>query len=266
MKHPRLSGKGGFTIIEMVLGVTILAVLAKVTISASQTSGNLTELGNIEAQMFQQGERAMKAIMADLRMSGSETINGNSYPHIYENGAAGPGFTFFNHQPGPMSAAAGDADFGRMKAIVLCLPSDLDGDGRPELDADDNGIPELDGNGDGVPTDDAADVAAWDPTVATIHPDTHVVWSYADVGYQVTATGPDGENELVRVRNDGTGVRNVLARNVERIEFDTPVSSGFSAPLIPGGTVRVRIFFRVEDDAGHVYRRRSEAIVRLRNG
>lgn len=258
--------KGGFTLIEMVLSVTILAVLAKVTISASQTSGNMTELGNIESQMFQHGERAMKTIMEDLRMSGSETVNGNVYPHIYQNGVAGPGFTFFNHAPGPTSALAGEADFGPMKAIVLCLPSDLDGDGRPELDADGDGIPELDGNGDGVPTDDAADVAAWDPTAATIHPDTRVVWSHADVGYQVTATGPDGQNELVRVRNDGTGERKVLARDVERIEFDTALSSGFSAPLIPSGAVRVRIFFRVEDDAGHVYRSRSEAIVRLRNG
>ncbi len=266
MKQPRQSRAAGFTLIEMVLSVTILAVLAKVTISASQTSSKMTELGNLEAQMFRHGERAMKSIMSDLRMSGTETLNGNSYPHVFVNGNAGPGFTFFDHTPGPTEAAPGEADFGPVKSIVLCLPSDFDGDGRPELDADGNGIPELDGNGDGVPTDDPADVLAWDPTNATIHPDTGVVWSHADIGYMVTATGPNGENELVRVRNDGSGERKVLARNVERIEFDTPLSSGFSVPSIPSGAVRVRLFFRVRDDAGHVYRSRNEAIVRLRNG
>lgn len=265
MKRFTTSGpRTGSTLIEMIIGVTILAILARLLIGASAASSAMTEVGNIEGEAFRQSEKAMSQILGDLRRSGFVQVDGRDYPHVFEDGEAGVGFEAHDHVPGPMAANAGDGDFGVMRAIVLCLPSDLDGDGRPELDADADGTPELDGDGDGVPTDDAADVAGlWDPQVASIHPDTRVVWSHQDVSYQVTATGPDGENELVRIVADGAGGRTVLARGVERIQFDTPTSSGFE---IPGGTVRVRLFFRVRGSDGKVYRSRTESTVRLRNG
>lgn len=256
--------RAGFTLVEMVIGVTILAVIARLLVGASQASSSMTELGNIEGEIFRQGERALGSILGDLRRSGYVTVDGKSYPHVFDAGAAGPGFDAYIHQPGPQAAAAGDPDFGVMRSLVLCLPSDLDGDGRPELDADGDGVPELDGDRDGTPTDDPADVAGlWDPMENTIHADTRVVWSHQDVGYVVTATGPGGENELVRLVDGGAGGRKVLARHVERVQFDTPASAGFT---IPGGTVRVRIFFRVPDSQGRVFRSRTEATVRLRNG
>ena len=229
-------------------------------------SSTVTELGNIEGEVFRQSERAMSRILGDLRRSGFVEVNGREYPHVFEPGEAGAGFEVHDHAPGPMAASPGDADFGVMRSIVLCLPSDLDGDGRPELDADKDGTPELDRNGDGVPTDDLLDVGRlWHPSLASIDSDSRLVWSHADVSYQVTATGPGGENELVRVvRGVGSvaGQRTVLARGVERIQFDTSVSSGY---VIPGGTVRVRLFFRVRGSDGKVHRSRLESTVRLRN-
>ena len=74
--------------------------------------------------------------------------------------------------------------------------------------------------------------------------------------------GPTGENELVRLVANGTEGEEVLARGVERIQFDTPASAGFT---IPTGSVRVRIYFRVTDEEGHVFRSRREALVRPRN-
>ncbi|MEE2941191.1 MAG: hypothetical protein VX460_12445 [Planctomycetota bacterium] len=258
--------RAGSTLLEMVIGVTILAILAQMLIGASTASSAVTEVGNIEGEIFRQSERAMSRILGDLRRSGFVEVNGREYPHVFEAGEAGPGFEQHDHVPGQMAAAPGDADFGVMRSIVLCLPSDLDGDGRPELDADADGTPELDRNRDGVPTDDLLDVGRlWHPSLASIHPDTRLVWSHADVSYQVTATGPGGENELVRMVSSVAGrprERQVLARGVERIQFDTSASSGFT---IPGGTVRVRLFFRVRGSDGKVYRSRIESTVRLRN-
>lgn len=256
--------RDGFTLVEMVIGVTILAVIARLLVGASEASSSMTELGNIEGEVFRQGERALGSILDDLRRSGYVTVDGKAYPHLYDAGVAGPGFEAYAYQPGPQAAVATDPDFGVVRSIVLCLPSDLDNDGRPELDADGDGTPELDADGDGTPTDDPTDVGGlWDPFENTIHPDTRVVWSHQDVGYVVTATGPGGENELVRLVDGGAGGRKVLARHVERVQFDTPATAGFT---IPGGTVRVRIFFRVPDSQGRVYRSRTEATVRLRNG
>ncbi len=253
----------GSTLLEMIIGVTILAVLAQMLIGASTASSAVTEVGNIEGEVFRQSERAMSRILGDLRSSGFVEMEGREYPHVFEGGDAGAGFEDHDHVPGPMAAAPGDADFGVMRSIVLCLPSDLDGDGRPELDADNDGTPELDRNRDGVPTDDLLDVGRlWHPSLASIHPDTRLVWSHADVSYQVTATGPGGENELVRVVGGVGSERTVLARGVERVQFDTSESSGFT---IPGGTVRVRLFFRVRGSDGKVYRSQLESTVRLRN-
>ena len=163
-------------------------------IGASTASSAVTEAGNIEGEVFRQSERAMSRILGDLRRSGFVEVNGRDYPHVFEAGEPGAGFEFHGHVPGPMAAAPGDADFGVMRSIVLCLPSDLDGDGRPELDADQDGTPELDRDGDGVPTDELLDVGRlWHPSLASIDPDSRLVWSHADVSYQVTATGPGGE-------------------------------------------------------------------------
>ncbi|MFT5733781.1 MAG: prepilin-type N-terminal cleavage/methylation domain-containing protein [Planctomycetota bacterium] len=253
--------RAGFTLLEMVISVTVLAVLAMMLILSSQASSTMTSVGNMEARLLRSGEKAMNRIVGDLRMSGAQTLNGRSYPYVYDDGAAADGFGAYAYAPAPMAAQPGDADFGVMRSIILCVPSDLDGDGRPELDADGDGVPELDGDGDGTPTSSAADTVAWDPNEAEVHAETRLVWDYSDIAYKVRI-GPTGENELVRLVSNGAEGTEVLARGVERIQFDTAVSAGFT---IPTGSLRVRIFFRVSDEEGHVYRSRREFLVRPRN-
>ena len=258
----RAPRSAGFTLIEMVISVTVIAVLAKMLVMSSEASSTMTSTGNMEARILSAGEKALGSIVEDLRMSGEQTLQGRSYPYVFDSGVAADGFDDYTYIPAPMAALPGDADFGLMRSIVLAVPSDLDGNGRPELDANGNGTPELDGNGDGVPSEDASDLAGiWDPSFATVVPDTRLSWDHSDISYKVLV-GPTGENELVRLVSNGVEGREVLARGVERIQFDTPVSSGFT---IPTGSVRVRIFFRVTDEEGHVYRSRREAIVRPRN-
>ncbi|MEM9380528.1 MAG: type II secretion system protein [Planctomycetota bacterium] len=256
--------RGGFTLVEMILGITVLAILARMLVGASDGIGGLTEAGNIEARIHRSSDEALRWIMRDLRNTGYQGVDGKVYPHILVDGVGTDGFESYTYTPAPTGAAPGDIDFGPTKGIVLCLPSDLDGNGRPELDANANGVPELDGNGDGVVTDTPADTGTlWDPSVASIHPSTKLVWSHEDVKYAVVP-GPTGENELVRLVQNGAGGRRVIARSVDRIEFDTQVSAGADGSFHTD-SVRVRIFFRAADSEGHVYRSRSEATVRMRN-
>ena len=261
----RARAQSGFTLVELLITTGILGMFAWLTVDASESSSSMTEMGNIQGEMIRQSERAMKQILDDLRHSGFVTVDGKDYPHLFDGGVAGVDFNDYDHVPGNMSATPDDADFGVMRSIVLSLPSDLDGDGRPELDADGNGIPELDGNGDGLPTDDADDIAGlWNANQVTIDPTTRLSWDHEDVAYIVTATGQGGENELVRVTGGlATGQRRVLARGVERIQFDVAETSSFS---IPGGTVRVRLFFRLRASDGKVYRSQYEVTARPKNG
>lgn len=264
MRRARAGAQAAFTLIEMFITVSTLGVFAMMTVGASESNSSLTEMGNIKGEMLRQSQRAIGRILQDLRLSGFVSLGGKDYPHLYDSGAAGIGFEAYEYVPGNMSASPSDADFGIMRSIVICLPSDLDGDGRPELDADGNGVPELDGNRDGTPTDSAEDVAdMWDPNEVIIHPTTRLSWNRQDVGYIVTPTGPNGENELVRVTAGAAGEREVLARGVERIQFDTAETASYS---IPGGTVRVRLFFRVRASDGKVYRSQYEVIARPKNG
>ncbi len=263
MHRARTTARAAFTLVELVITVGILGSFAWMTVDASESSSSMTEMGNIKGEMLRQSERAMAQILDDLRHSGFVSIDGKDYPHLFDGGMAGVGFDDYSHVPGNMSAAPTDADFGVMRSIVLCLPSDLDGDGRPELDADANGIPELDGNGDGTVSDSVGDVAGlWDPAEAIIHPTTRLSWDRQDVGYLVTPTGPDGENQLVRVTGGVAGQREVLARGVERIQFDVAETASYS---IPGGTIRVRLFFRLQASDGKVYRSRYEVTARPKN-
>ena len=256
------AGAAGSTLLEMIISVTVLAVLAKMLVLSSEASSTMTSTGNMEARVLNASEKALGRIVQDLRMSGEQTLQGRSYPYVFDAGVADDGFEDYSYIPGAMAALPDDADFGVMRSIVLALPSDLDGDGRPELDADGNGVPELDVNADGVHSDDASDTGgAWDPALATVDPETGLVWDHSDVTYKVLI-GPTGENELVRLVSNGLEGREVLARGVDRIQFDTPASAGFT---IPTGSVRVRIYFRVKDEEGHVYRSQREAIVRPRN-
>ena len=258
----RQRGSRGFTLLEMILGATVLALLAKTMISATTSVSHLTESGNLESRIQRDSDRAMGRIMEDLRMSGFHTVNGRAYPHVFLNGEPDSEFREFEHTPAPQAAAPGEAAHGPMCSIVLCAPSDLDGNGRPEIDVDGDGTPELDGNGDGSVSDEPEDVLGiWDEQSPTISARSRLVWSHEDIAYMVIESAA-GENELVRLVSNGEGGREVLARSVERLTFET---SQPGAASVSAGTVRVRIDFRATTESGHLFRTHSEALVRLRN-
>lgn len=264
MNFRKQNGRRGFTLIELTLSITVLAVLARILVGATDSVGSMTETGNIEARLHRSSENALKWILQDLRNSGFQVVDGRTYPHILDNGVGTAGFAAYTYVPAPSAAEPGDPDFGPTRGLVLCLPSDLDGNGRPETDADGDGTPELDGNGDGITTDDPVDVAGlWGAGVGTIHADTRLVWGHDDIAY-VVVPGPTGENELVRLVANGAGGRRVIARSVDRIQFDTIQSSGGGAGF-PADAIRVRIFFRATNAKGHAFRSRNEAVVRLKN-
>lgn len=254
----------GFTLIELVIVVTVLAVLAKMLVTTSESMSRMTATGTIEGVLQGEGEEALRNIVDDLRRSGFVTADAKVYPHVFDDGApTDPDFLGHAHQAAPLTARANDADFGPRRSIVFVLPSDLDGNDRPELDADLDGWPELDGDGDGVVTDEPADVQGiWDENENTISETGGLVWSHAEISYVVVVLA-DGSRVLQRrVGNDPATAR-VVARHVERVQFDTPESAAWQIPL---GSVRVRLFFRATDSDGRIYRSRHEVTVRLRNG
>ncbi len=262
MPH-RHQHRRGFTLVELVIVVTVLGVLARMLVTTSDSMSRITATGTIEAVLQTEAERALRQIVEDLRRSGFVEVNGKDLPYVFDDGTPDdPAFLSQAYAVAPLTAAPEDNDFGPRRSIVLALPSDLDRDGRPELDADFDGIPELDGDGDRVHTDDPADTdGLWDELANTIQ-DNGLVWSNAEVSYVVVVLA-DGSRVLQRrVDNDAATAR-VLARHVERVQFDTPESSGWQIPL---GSVRVRLFFRKTDDDGRLYRARNEVTVRLRNG
>jgi len=254
----------GFTLLELVIVITVLSMLARMLVTTSESMSRITSTGTTVGVLQGEGEDALRQITNDLRRSGFETVDGLEYPYVIDDGAPiDPSYALHAHAAAPLTAQPEDPDFGPRRTIVFVLPSDLDRDGRPELDADRDGWPELDGNGDGVPSDAAEDVEhLWDGAENTLHPETGLVWSHDEVSYVVVVLA-DGSRVLQRrVNNDAASAR-IVARYVERVQFDTPESSGWVVPL---GAVRVRIFFRSTDADGHIFRARNEVTVRLRNG
>ncbi|MCP3915556.1 MAG: type II secretion system protein [bacterium] len=261
--YPTKVRRAGLTLIELILVAVVLGLLATMLVEASTTMGRVTSSGNVQGVLQQEGEKALKRILADMRSAGTATVNGAAYPIVFDGGTAPPPYGANSHPPAGQEAEPGDPDEGVMREIVFVLPADLDSDGRPEIDVDGDGVPELDGDGDGTRTDESGDTdGLWDPTQNTIDAETGLVWAHDEVSY-VVITRPDGINYLERRLNGDAATARRIARNIERVQFDTALSSGFEIPL---DSVRVRVFFRDRDSAGTLYRHDVEVVLRLRNG
>jgi hypothetical protein len=253
----------GLSLIEVVLVGTILMMLARTLVETSTSMSRVTSSGSTQALLQEQGERALKFILTDLRRSGEVDWNGLEFPYVFSGGVADAGFEQHSHTLSNQEAEAGDADFGVMSEIVLALPSDLDGNGIPDLDMDANGFPEFDGDKDGTASESNEDYAGidWDPAANTIEDETGVVWSHQEISY-VTVTHPDGFNYLERrIDAQATGARRV-ARDIELVQFDTWLSSGYTIPI---NSVRVRIFLRRRTAEGSLFLHQVEAVVKMRN-
>jgi len=77
--------------------------------------------------------------------------------------------------------------------------------------------------------------------------------------YVVVTEG--GVNYLQR-RTNGVQPQTIVS-NVERVAFDDTTTSGFVVPL---DAIRVRVWFRAEDQTGLAHRYFVETTIKLRNG
>ena len=253
----------GMSLIEVVLAATILTVLARSLVESAESMGRLTHTGSVKTQLQIEGQGALDSFIEDLGRSAFRTVNGRSYPYVFDSAVADLPFDAHSHTLPVMEAESGDSDYGTLREIVFVLPADLDGDGRPDMDVDLNGTPELDGNKDGVRSEDPADLdGIWDPTENTIDEDTGVVWSHTEYSY-VLLTRADGVNHLMRCVDGDTSTGRSVAIHVERVQVDTSATSQWSLGL---EVVRLQVFFRTDDREGTLFRHKSEVVVTLRNG
>jgi hypothetical protein len=185
-------GRAGYSLVEVILAAAILTMLARCLVEAATMMGRLTTTGNVETMLQLESERALDSIVADLRRSGFVTVNGKTFPYVFDDGEARGDFAAHSHERAISEAEEGDSDFGPTREIVFALPADADGDERPDLD----------GTGE-------------------------LVWSPQEISY-TRVTYPDGNflERMVDIQNPRR-----IARYVERIVFDTPASSGWAIPL-----------------------------------
>lgn len=259
----RRSARAGVSLIEVVLAASILTLLARALVESATSMSRVTSSGNTQTVLQEQGEKALRAIIADLSRSGYTTVDGKLFPYVFTDGVADePGFEQHGHPLPEQEAEEGDPDFGVLREIVLVQPADVDRDGRPDMDGDLDGTPELDGDGDGVRSESGADLDGWDPGANDIDPAAGLVWSHQEISY-VVVTRPDGINYLERRVDADPDRARRIASDVERVQFDTWESSAWGIPV---DSVRVQIFFRRRSEDGTLYRHRAEVVVHLRNG
>lgn len=132
MKHSTRSGpRGGFTLVEMSIALVILLVLAGSLTQTSRALKGITITGSIQEALQEDGVRAMRSIIDDLRRSGDLV----DYPYLFLDGNANGGFDAHDHAAATKTAVDGEPDFGPNREIVFLLPADADADGVPDVDA-----------------------------------------------------------------------------------------------------------------------------------
>ncbi len=189
----RASGRRGFTLLELMIGVMILLMLVGSLMQSLRSMTRGSAYASIDGELQAQAEHALRAIIANLKPSGFALVGGNRYPYLFQDGNATGGFAANAHPPATHHATAGQPDFGPNQEIVFVQPADADADNRPDLD----------GAG-------------------------QMIWSANQFSF-VVITRPEGTNVLQR-RIDGGSIREI-ANHVERITFDDNTSSGFVVPL-----------------------------------
>jgi prepilin-type N-terminal cleavage/methylation domain-containing protein len=182
----RGSRAAGFTLLELMIGSTILLLLAGSVWETLHGMKQITIVGTVESHLQKQSEKALSSIFGDLQRSGRVQVAGTLFPYSFTEGDPDD-----QHDP--------DQWHGHVPAVKS---------GNPDLDADALPDQELlfllpaDGNADGIP-----DV---DPLQGEL------IWDSDTVSYSVR-TLADGSNVLMR--KVGAGVPVVVARDVERCEF-----------------------------------------------
>lgn len=220
-------GRGGFTIVEVAIGATLLLVLGASIVESTGSMKRMALTSSAQDQLHVQARRALGAVTDDLRRSGFIDVDGLDYPHFF-NGTPDEMYAAQDHaheQPTKL-AKEGELDWGENREVLFLLPSDIDNNGEPD-----------------------------------IHPVTgDLMWDADNLVSFAVVDGNDGRPSLIRRESDGA-VR-VVARDVERFYIE---SHSVDGQLLPN-TVRVEIYFRSFDSDGIQYKYRVESWISLRNG
>lgn len=226
----KAEARSGFTLVEMMIGSTILLLLAGSVWETLNGMKQITIVGTVDTHLQKQVEKAMTAISTDLRTSGRVDEAGIVFPYSF-----GGGIPDEDHDPEDwhthqLASKTGDSDKDedaqQDRDIILLLPQDSDANGVPDVDP-------LDGE---------------------------LIWDTNTISYSVR-TQADGVNVLTRKQGAGSPV--VVARNVERAVFEVFGDAG--AGLLVD-QVRVTLYFKDFDQDGRAYRQRLTSIFRMRNG
>jgi hypothetical protein len=243
----------GFTLLEIALGTTILfAITAALTLSVSSMK-KLTVQGTVDGELQNMAERAMAAIVRDLRHSGFATATGVPHPYVglldgVPTGPSAASFAVHAH-PAPIHTAhAGDPDFGANREIVFLSPALAD---KKRL-SDGSEIPAADAPPLGLTVEKIYPVPVLDASGA-------MTWQATEPSYVVVAA--NGVNYLQHRTNGASPT--VIAHHLERVTFETNAEDVVHIPL---NAVRVRLWFRERDSNGRLHRAFAEATVALRNG
>lgn len=230
-KHTaRGSRRAGFTLLELMIGSTILLLLAGSVWETLHSMKRITIVGTVETHLQKQSEKALGAIFSDLQVSGRVEDAGTVFPYSFSEGEPDDFHDpneWHNHEPAVKTGDPKmDEDAQPDSELIFLVPADVDANGVPDVDP-------VEGE---------------------------LLWDTDTVSYSVR-TLADGTNCLMRKAGGDLPV--VIARDVERIDFEVFGDPG--AGLLVD-QVRVSLFFRDTDEDGRIYRQRMTAVVRMRNG
>jgi type II secretory pathway pseudopilin PulG len=149
--HPLRRRRDGFTIVEAVVVCATLVVVLGAALVLLEGTRHTSQRAQTESRLQESGRRILADVLADLKRSGMSTLDGHSYPAIWER-ARGPESTPRGNLIATLSysdeslvdeiyAWQGDGvdritrNEPRVSdEVVFQRPVDLDGDGTP-LDA-----------------------------------------------------------------------------------------------------------------------------------
>lgn len=222
--------RAGFTLLELMIGSTILLLLAGSVWETLHSMKSITIVGTVETHLQKQSEKAMTSIFGDLQTSGRVEDAGTVFPYSFTEGEPDDYHDpdqWHGHEPATKTGDPElDADALPDQELIFLLPADDNADGIPDVDP-------IEGE---------------------------LLWDDDTVSYSVR-TLADGSNVLMR--KAGAEAPSVVARDVERCDFEVFGDTGAGLLI---DQVRVSLFFRKTDEDGRVYRQRMTAVVRMRNG
>lgn len=187
------SARAGFSLIEMLIGVSVMALLSTMIADSIGSLRRMTLASETRMSLQVMANETLTEMVDELRLSGELLIGAKQYPHVFDAGVPGPEFILHAHAPASGEANPGDPDFGPDREVVFLLPRDADADGRPDINADGS-----------------------------------LAWGADEVSFTVV-TRANGINVLERRVNGGPP--SVVGHHVERLLIDTATSSAFAIPL-----------------------------------